>query len=820
MSTRRSPVARTMRSDDQGVAMILVIGFSVMMLGLALVITQGVIRQIVPSTRADHSYAALAAAEAGIYEYHKHLLDDSTYYLTSEDNPALAGWVPMPGYSDDATPGDAVADSEYTIRVDKTRLGTAGELVVYAVGRSPRHIAGTPDNKTQVVRTIQAVWSKRSTLDYVYMSDRETPSPDLPGAYSTAANTGGTGKTAQELARLLCARRFYQSGQVDAAGTTGKMRNMNFCQWAGIYDTEVLQGRIHTNDVWRLDDVDLSNTIEAGSATSSCRNTNDGLLPGEAGCGTVRRYIDTTGTGTPANLKSNNGSATGATWSATGTNYQGDSWVAANSSPDPTKRSPSYASVLELPPTPALLKKRAGDSGCVFTGPTRLHFVSDGHVYVTSPDTKFTSNACGGGANGGFLSAGTPTAPNTAVVNLADFEDPVFYVQDVQRAQPGGADPDSTFAYDTTNQWPSTVPPSEPTCVAKFGTNVYPFVIPNRTVDTGETAYFQTGVTGSHYLGFPSEFADAASPWYSGNCAVGDAYVQGRFGSRVTLSTESNIVITGSVAEANGNVSSCGTNPSTTALKTCLYGRPASDSDSLVGLVSKKFTYLYRPSGGTQVEKLKTNGSSYSPKQYTNPWAADWKQGNAESPVLNVAILAITECFATQDPYWGTYPYEANYTERNGYIFLWGSLAQEYRCVVGSTGGYNKVYKYDTRLERIVPPAMLELSDEDWATRTSDNDASIKAPYSEFTPQHQPFGNASTWWPISLASDTSATISNVKVVTANAPTPTVQQSGGVWQMNVQPTSTGLVVVRYDITHSIAGSTKTIKESRPLVIWVD
>jgi hypothetical protein len=797
--------------------MLLVIGFSVMLLGLALVVTEGVIRQIVPSNRADHSYAALAAAEAGIYEYHKHLLDDSTYYLTSEDNPALTGWVEMPGFSGDSAVDDAESDSEYTLRVDKSRLGSAGELVVYAVGRSPRDVVGTADDPIQVVRTIQAVWSKRSTLDYVYMSDRETPAPDLPGAYSTAANSGGTGKTAQELARLLCSRRFYQGGQVDAIGATGTMRNMNFCQWAGIYNTEVLQGRIHTNDVWRLDTVDLSNSLQLDGVTSSCRNANDGLAPGEVGCGTVRRYIDTSGTGSPKSLYSNNGS--GASWS-TSTAYQTNAWVASNSSPDPTKRSPSYASVLDLPATPALLKRRAGDTGCVYTGPTRLHFVNDGHVYVTSPDTKFTSAACGGGANGGFLAAGTATAPNTAVVDLTAFEDPVFYVQDVPRAQPDGVDPDTTFAYDTTNQWPSTVPASEPTCKAKFGANIYPFVIPNRTVDTGETAYFTTGVTGSHYLGFPSEFADAASPWYSGNCALGDAYVQGRFGGRLTLATESNIIITGSIAEAGGSTSSCGVNPSTTTLKTCTYGMPSADSDNLLGLVSKKFTYLYRPSGGTQVEKLKTTGSSYNPKQYTYPWAADWKQSNAHNPILNAAILALTECFASQDPYWGTYPYEADYSERNGYIYLWGSLAQEYRCVVGSTGGYYKVYKYDTRLERVVPPAMLELSEEDWSTKTSDNDASLKAPYSEFTPMRQVFGDTTQWWPVSLASDTSVAISNIKVITGNAPTPTTQISGGKSMMNVQPTGPGLVIIRYDILHSIAGSTKTIKESRPLVIWVD
>jgi hypothetical protein len=827
MLARPIRALRTGSGDDRGAAMLLVIGFSVLMLGLALVASQAAIRQIRPSARADHSYAALSAAEAGIFDYHKHLLDDPTYYLEDEDNPALTGWVTIPGYAGNS----AVSDSEYTLRVDRTRLGSAGELVVYAVGRSPKDLPGTADDTNQVVRAVQAIWSKRSTLDYVYMSDIETPAPDLPGAYSTAANSGGTGKTAQELARLLCSRRFYESGQVDPTGTQGKERNMNFCQWAGIYNTENLVGRIHTNDVWRFDAVDLSSTLDAGSATSSCRTTGDGLLSGEVGCGTVRRYIDTGGSGSPSSLRSNNGS--GAKWTSTGpgngTAYQTDSWVGSNSTPDPTKRSPGYATVLELPQTPALLKKRAGDTGCVFTGPTRLDFASDGSVYVTSPDTKYTATLCGGGANGAYLSSGTATAPKTSKINLADFVDPVFYVQDVQRAAANGADPDPAFNYDVANQWPLTNPATEPTCKTKAGTNVYPFVIPDLSVDTGEASHFVSNVSGSNYKGFPSEFADVASPWYSGNCAMGDAYVQGRFAGRVTLATENNIVITGSIAEAGGSTATCGSN-----LRTCTYGQPSANSDSLIGLVSKKFTYLYRPSGPVTTysngSEILCGGQHCSPRQYvqvpstTTTWALDWNEANAHDPILNVAILAISECFASQDPYWGTYPQDPVTGQRNGNIYLWGSLAQKYRCVVGSTGGYNKVYKYDDRLLRVVPPAMLELSDEDWGSQTSGSDAAIRAPFSEITLFAQKAGDASVWTPLDTTADYQPVITNLRVVSGGVAVPAVQtrtvNGTSLLAANVQAASAGVVVLRYDITTGKAGSAKTIKESRSVVISVN
>ena len=104
---------RAKRSDD-GVAMILVVSMCMVMLGLALVVAQSVTRQIGPSSRNEHSYAALAAAEAGVAEYVARLQDKSTYYVDTEDqdcvadvgkpgfNAALCGWVDVPGGASDS----------------------------------------------------------------------------------------------------------------------------------------------------------------------------------------------------------------------------------------------------------------------------------------------------------------------------------------------------------------------------------------------------------------------------------------------------------------------------------------------------------------------------------------------------------------------------------------------------------------------------------------------------------------------------------------------------------------------------------------------
>ena len=227
--------------------MILVIAWSMLLLGFGLIVSQAVVRQIAPSGRNEHSYAALAAAEAGLEDYRAHLQGSSSYYQTVDaNNPALHGWTPVAGGS---------TTSEYTYAVDRLSAGTGGDIRVYSTGRSGG-----------VTRTVMGIFTKRSTLDYVYMSDIETPAPTLPGAYDTDnAVTGWDPKSvgplsldasnAQSLAKVVCSHRWWEPGNVVAANQKvtglnssnvvikGQQRNLNFCQWAGINSGETLQGR-------------------------------------------------------------------------------------------------------------------------------------------------------------------------------------------------------------------------------------------------------------------------------------------------------------------------------------------------------------------------------------------------------------------------------------------------------------------------------------------------------------------------------------------------------------------------------------------------
>ncbi len=295
----------------------------------------------------------------------------------------------------------------------------------------------------------------------------------------------------------------------------------------------------------------------------------------------------------------------------------------------------------------------------------------------------------------------------------------------------------------------------------------------------------------------------------------GDLYVQGSYKGQMTIATEHNIVLTGSLVD------------STATLISPNIGKPSATSQSVMGLVANKFAYIYRPfmrqtstytwvsnkitvtstghglgvgdsidmdftsGGATSKDGTKTvvapvtantytiaqNGSGSAGDVTMSGWAADWKTSNAQDPKFNFALLAIENCFASQDPYDGV---------RQGNIYLWGSIAQKFRCVVGSTGGYNKVYSYDDRLAQRTPPYMLELSNEPWGTQR----------YGEINLDSQAVGTT-VGWPLLTPAETSSTVRNVRLTSMPGEGSASLTTVGT-EARITPTSPGLVVVTYEV----------------------
>jgi hypothetical protein len=866
----RSVAARWRIARDDGAAMVLVMAWSLVVFGLALVIVQSVIRQIGPSDHAERSFAALAAAEAGIEDYRARVLahTDYTYYSRPDPtNSALGGWAPLPGGNTSA---------QFTYAIDASRVGVGGELTIVSTGRSQG-----------VTRTIESILARRSTLDYVYMSDIESTAPYMPGAYSTTKGDGGTdsaGKqlTGQELAEKLCARRWWDkipdNGQVkyDLVSPTasGLQRNQNFCQYADITSSETLAGPIHSNDIFRLG-ISLYGEIDATEITSSCPTTaaeQRDVAQGAGGvlCPTAHRYIDGTtqanpkkgANGTPARLiHSDTINGNYKVWNATTNAYQGDTWLPAGTTG--LAANPAFDTVLQLPKNPDRLVVHASDTGCVYTGPTRIRFDEFGYMYVTSPDTKYTNPLCAGGtANGLFGSANAGTTNITKRISLAQFTNLVIYVQSVKR--PGDANTDDN-QYIADNQW---VEDTEPTCVykptrlvaasGKVGSistglpwtatitlmgstqglavgSVFTATAGAGSIGTGgvytvtdvsTSSLSYTSSTGTTPKGglvtaitrspikYPYVIPDSAldTPASSGfNTTRGNTYGfpsefaptnSPYFGSSCAsgdVYIQGKFMNSVTIATANNIVI---TRSLTESGSSGVAGnQPA--SDAMFGLVSNQFTYIYRP-----LVSAANKGT----------WPPDWPAGNISAPIVDASILAVNQCLSSQREFsTGSAP-NGDLTN----LTIWGSIAQKYRCPVGQPGtiygGYMKNYHHDARLATRTPPYLIELSSAPWKRNQ----------YTELTPVVQSAGTRS--WPLATANDLIApasTFANLSV--AYGPATATLVNGGtasLAQAQVVLTSyplttgkSGLVLLTYDVTKSVGSPAVAYTETRRLAIQV-
>jgi hypothetical protein len=183
-----------------------------------------------------------------------------------------------------------------------------------------------------VRRTVQALIRRRSFLDYLYFTDYEVIDP-ASGFY--------------------LANKALAASSCDAYWWDG--RPSSPCSRISFTANDVINGPMHTNDTIS---VTGSATFNARVTTSSTANSN---------C-TSRRWWatnTTNGCGTPANGNPN-----------------------FTQSGDPT-----YASIVGVPTTSGDLPDVAAASGCLYNGPTRIVFKSNGKMDVTSPTTVDASIA-------------------------------------------------------------------------------------------------------------------------------------------------------------------------------------------------------------------------------------------------------------------------------------------------------------------------------------------------------------------------------------------------------------------------------------------
>jgi hypothetical protein len=155
---------------------------------------------------------------------------------------------------------------------------------------------------------------------------------------------------------------------------------------------------------------------------------------------------------------------------------------------------------------------------------------------------------------------------------------------------------------------------------------------------------------------------------YGNDAGCGDATVSGTYSSSLTIGTDNDILINGSITQ--------------TGLSTPTSAPTGSD---LLGLIANEFVRVAHPC----TNNTNTTSGVYSP--ITNP-------------VIDAAILALAHSFIVDNFACGA---------PLGTLTLWGAIAQNYRGPVGTesggsvASGYIKNYNYDNRLQTLSPPSFL-----------------------------------------------------------------------------------------------------------------
>ena len=629
---------------DSGIAMILSLAWGLIFMMLAL----GVVASVNQLTRAsgagDNYYSAYAAAQAGIDDYIARLQLNPIYWqVTDSTNGAFTSYVKIPG---------STTDEKYTYTADTSITGPTGQIILTVTGR-----AGNSQ------RRLRAILRRASTIDYVFFSDYQTQDPYMPGAYGDLTT-----------ATTLCANRYWwQSGPVGPRSNSanGATRNNNYCEWAEILSSETINGDSHSNDVWYFAGT-LPSAVSTGKMSVSCPSTM---------CPSAHAWIDGNSMTVPSFGQA--GTLAAGTVPATSPTLA-PGLTTPNGSLNPT-----YDSQLPLPTANVKLRDDAASGGCIFTGPTRIKFLNNGTMQVTSPDTKSLSISphCTI-LSGGSLQASTPTSqPTVTISTVPDVSGytGVIYVQSIPAAS---NDP---------NYWANGTAPS---CGKKNTTtgNTKPYVIPS-----SESALFAPNA--GDYCGFPSPQDNSPTTpttWF--DCTKGDVYVQGALKGQLTVAAENNIGLTGSVYYADANVYDSGGNP--LAATNAIYGTVPDTSTNMLAFAPNNFVYMYNP-----INTLSSNADTYDrvsdwlPYKKTN---ASFDPNSEYNVVFNFSALAIGHCFGLQNP-------SPSLGLRGGGIYLYGSIAQKYRCIVGwGSQGYQKHYSYDKRLKGLSPPYFLDISQGHW----------------------------------------------------------------------------------------------------------
>lgn len=224
--------------DDAGIALIMVIGWTLV---LGTLVTAGIayaIQSNTDSRRSQDWNAALSAAQSGIEDYVARLNRNDNYGRTWDcANTAMqgpkatgntCGWTTATATGWLPVVADAPNGPSFHYDVDASSLDKSGTIMVVATGRSGK-----------VTRTIDAAIGRGGSTDFLYYTDFEDADPSNQTVYG---NNPGGGVVACGSTGAASALYAWQTASSRNDGSSP-------CTEITFASGDVLNGRVHFNDL-------------------------------------------------------------------------------------------------------------------------------------------------------------------------------------------------------------------------------------------------------------------------------------------------------------------------------------------------------------------------------------------------------------------------------------------------------------------------------------------------------------------------------------------------------------------------------------------
>jgi hypothetical protein len=339
-------------------------------------------------------------------------------------------------------------------------------------------------------------------------------------------------------------------------------------------------------------------------------------------------------------------------------------------------------------------------------------FTSDGKMKVWSPYSTAVNPKCGD------LTALQSATGTGAVVDVPTNN--LIYVQDVPASQttpadaaclpnaiapgfPQQGDFNMTDLIETTTVTKTTVK------VTTTGRNGQTITSYDTTTKTDVTNPDGTTTSSTATTSSSSGTAGTVGPTTSSKvvhaalgveakCRTGAVYVEGQLEGKVSVVSDNTILVAGDLTYADNHVI-----PTYSG-----HGR------SVLGLIASNSVMVYHPIKCTTVDTDQTckTGSNLNRQSTGTPFQA---------PKIHASILTLQHSIGVQAHDIG---------DKLGTLTIFGSMAQKFRGVVGTSGsagtGYLKSYNYDDALKFDPPPYFLDPTSGSWGVKTF---AEVRAAY-------------------------------------------------------------------------------------------